>query len=124
MGRSLLEALNVRVEGSGERVIVLGHGMGSDQSVWNRILPCLIQDHRVVLYDLACAGSVNPDHFDFGQYTTLDAFVDDLLCILDALQIGCCTYVGHSISGTIGILASIRRPELFTKLVLIGFSPR
>ncbi|XP_051151047.1 probable strigolactone esterase DAD2 [Andrographis paniculata] len=124
MGHSLLEALNVRVVGSGEKILVLAHGVGTDQSAWQRILPYLVRDHRVVLYDLVCAGSVNPDYFDFRRYTSLDAFVDDLLSILDALRIDRCTYVGHSISATIGILASIRRPELFSKLILIGASPR
>lgn len=120
----MLEALNVQVVGSGERILVLAHGIGTDQSAWKRILPYFVRDHRVVLYDLVCAGSVNPDYFDFRRYTTLDAYVDDLLCILDALRIDRCTYVGHSVSATIGILASIRRPELFTKLILIGASPR
>ncbi|WOK93130.1 hypothetical protein Cni_G01823 [Canna indica] len=52
------------------------------------------RDYRVVLYDLVCVGSVNPDHFDFRLYTTLHA-----------------------------ILAAIRRPELFLRLILIGASP-
>ncbi|KAK1654058.1 hypothetical protein QYE76_071863 [Lolium multiflorum] len=122
-GAKLLQILNVRVVGSGERVVVLSHGLGTDQSVWSRVLPYLTRDHRVVLYDLACAGSVNPDHFDFGRYNGLDAYVDDLLSILDALSIKRCALVGHSVSGMIGIVASIRRPELFAKLVLIGCSP-
>nr|ALB07155.1 dwarf 14 [Striga hermonthica] len=124
MVQSLLEALNVRVVGSGEKVLVLAHGVGTDQSAWQRILPYFVRDHRVVLYDLVCAGSVNPDYFDFRRYTSLDAFVDDLLAILDALRLGRCTYVGHSVSASIGILASIRRPDLFAKLILIGASPR
>lgn len=124
MGNIILEALNVRVVGSGERNLVLAHGSGTDQSVWNRILPYFTPTYRVILYDLVCAGSVNPDYFDFRRYTTLDAFVDDLLSILDALSVDRCFYVGHSVSAMIGILAAIRRPELFSKLVLVGASPR
>ena len=124
MGQSLLEALNVRVVGSGEKILVLAHGFGTDQSAWQRILPSISPYYRVILYDLVCAGSVNPDYFDFRRYTTLDAYVDDLLRILDALAVESCAYVGHSISAMIGILAAIRRPELFSKLVLIGASPR
>lgn len=123
-GAKLLQILNVRVVGSGERVVVLSHGFGTDQSAWSRVLPYLTRDHRVVLYDLVCAGSVNPDHFDFRRYNNLDAYVDDLLAILDALRIPRCAFVGHSVSAMIGILASIRRPDLFAKLVLIGASPR
>ncbi|KAG0451135.1 hypothetical protein HPP92_024618 [Vanilla planifolia] len=123
-GRKLLEILNVRVVGNGEKVVVLSHGFGTDQSAWNRIVPYLQRDHRIVLYDLVCAGSVNPDHFDFRRYTTLDAYVDDLLLILESLGVDRCFFVGHSVSAMIGVLASIRRPDLFLKLVLIGASPR
>jgi len=77
-----------------------------------------------VTYDLVCSGSVNPDHFNFRRYINLDAYVDDLLAVLDALRIERCYFVGHSVSAMIGILAAIRRPELFVKLVLIGASPR
>ncbi|KAF5456112.1 probable strigolactone esterase DAD2 [Juglans microcarpa x Juglans regia] len=124
MGNTLLEALNVRVEGSGQKFLVLAHGFGTDQSVWKGILPSFTPYYRVILYDLVCAGSVNPDYFDFRRYTTLDSYVDDLINILDALKVDRCAYVGHSVSAMIGILASIRRPELFTKLILIGASPR
>ncbi|CAI0428016.1 unnamed protein product, partial [Linum tenue] len=74
----------------------------------------------VILYDLVCAGSVNPDYFDFHRYTTLDPYVDDLL---DAHRVDRCAYIGHSVSAMIGLLASIRRHELFSKLILIGASP-
>ncbi|KAH0464268.1 hypothetical protein IEQ34_007054 [Dendrobium chrysotoxum] len=123
-GNTLLEILNVRIVGSGDKVVILSHGFGTDQSAWNRIIPFLDRDHRIILYDLACAGSVNPDHFDFQRYTTLDSYADDLLLILDSLRIDRCFFVGHSVSAMIGILASIRRPELFLKLILIGVSPR
>ena len=121
---SILDALNVRVVGSGDKYVVFAHGSGTDQSAWQRILQYFTPYYRVILYDLVCAGSVNPDYFDFRRYTTLDAYVDDLLNILDALGVNRCAYVGHSVSAMIGILASIRRPELFSKLVLIGASPR
>ncbi|XWS14797.1 hypothetical protein CRYUN_Cryun35bG0039100 [Craigia yunnanensis] len=124
MGNILLEALNVRVIGSGEKILVFAHGIGTDQSAWQRIVPYFTPSYRIILYDLVCAGSVNPDYFDFRRYTTLDSYVDDLLNILDALGVDCCAYVGHSVSAMIGILASIRRPELFSKLILIGASPR
>ncbi|KAF5796984.1 putative alpha/beta hydrolase-1 [Helianthus annuus] len=124
MGQTLLEALNVRVVGNGRSYMVLAHGFGTDQSAWNRILPYFLSQYKVILYDLVCAGSVNPDYFDFGRYTSLDAYADDLLNILDSLGVDCCAYVGHSISAMIGILASVRRPQLFSKLILIGASPR
>lgn len=124
MGRLQLADLNVRVVGSGERVLVLAHGFGTDQSAWQRILPYFQPSYRIVLFDLACAGTVNPDLFDFGRYTSFHAYVDDLLDILDALRVDRCIFVGHSFSAMTGILASVRRPDLFAKLILIGASPR
>ncbi|XVF39809.1 hypothetical protein PTKIN_Ptkin01aG0062200 [Pterospermum kingtungense] len=124
MGNILLEAVNVRDIGSSDNILVLAHGFGTDQSAWQRIVPFFKPYYRIILFDLVCAGSVNPDYFDFRRYTTLDAYVDDLLNILDALGVKRCAYVGHSFSAMIGILASIRRPELFSKLILIGASPR
>ncbi|GLJ42344.1 hypothetical protein SUGI_0876790 [Cryptomeria japonica] len=123
-GSELLKALNVRVVGSGDKISVLSHGFGTDQSVWQRILPYFITDFKVVLFDLMCAGSVNPEYFDMRKYSCLDAYVDDLLDILDELKIDKCVYVGHSVSAMIGCLASIRRPALFQRMVLLGASPR
>lgn len=124
MVETLLNALNVRVIGTGQTYLVLSHGFGTDQSAWNRILPYFLSQYKVILYDLVCAGSVNPDYFDFLKYTCLDAYADDLVNILDGLGVERCCFVGHSVSAMIGILAAVRRPELFEKLVLIGASPR
>lgn len=121
---SLLLNHNVRVVGSGDQVIVLGHGFGTDQSVWQHLVPHLADDFRLVLFDLIGAGSTNPDHFSFERYSTLHGYADDLLAILDELEIEECIYVGHSVSGMVGALASIEQPNLFSKLIFISASPR
>eukprot|EP01018_Ginkgo_biloba_P021130 Gb_15091 [translate_table: standard] len=120
----LVDALNVRIIGSGERVVVLSHGFGSDQSVWQYILPSLVGDFKVIVFDMVFAGTVNPNHFDFDRYTSLSAYAADLLTILDELKVEKCSYVGHSVSAMVGCIASIKRPELFQKLILLGASPR
>lgn len=121
---SLLQSHNVTIVGSGEQYVVLGHGFGSDQSVWKYVLPYLVNDFKVILYDLMGAGSTNPEDFSFSRYSSLHAYADDLLAILEELEIESCVYVGHSVSGTIGMIASIERPEVFKKLVLLASSAR
>lgn len=121
---SLLDAHNVTVMGSGVQVVLLGHGFGSDKSVWKYVLPTLLKDYKVVLYDLMGAGTTNTDDFSFRRYSSLHAYADDLLGILDELDIESCIYVGHSASGMIGCLASIERPQAFRKLILLSSSPR
>ncbi|TMX02831.1 hypothetical protein EJD97_019643 [Solanum chilense] len=118
------EAHNVKVLGSGEKTIVLGHGFGTDQSVWKQLVPYLVDEYRVVLYDNMGAGPTNPDYFDFDRYSSLEGYAYDLISILEELQINRCMYLGHSLSAMTGVVASIFRPDLFSKLILVSASPR
>lgn len=120
----MIQMHNVTIVGNGERYVVLGHGFGSDQSVWKYVLPYVVNNYKVVLYDLMGAGSTNPEDFSFSRYSSLHAYADDLLAILDELEITSCIYIGHSVSGTVGMIASIERPEVFQKLVLLASSAR
>ncbi|CAN1350352.1 Probable esterase KAI2 [Linum perenne] len=70
------------------------------------------------------AGTTNPDFFDFGRYSGLEGYASDLLAILEDLQVESCIFVGHSVSAMIGVIASINRPQLFLKLILLAGSPR
>ncbi|KAK7406486.1 hypothetical protein VNO78_08113 [Psophocarpus tetragonolobus] len=118
------EAHNVKILGSGTENIVLAHGFGTDQSVWKHFVPYLVDDYRVILYDNMGAGTTNPDYFDFERHSSLEGYASDLLAILEELQLESCIFVGHSVSAMIGAIASISRPDLFTKLIFIGASPR
>lgn len=118
------EAHNVKILGTGDRTIVLAHGFGTDQSVWKHLVPHLVDDYKVVVFDNMGAGTTNPDYFDFERYSTLEGYAYDVIAILEELQIPCCIYVGHSVSAMIGAIASVARPDLFTKLVTVSGSPR
>ncbi|KAL3526853.1 hypothetical protein ACH5RR_011509 [Cinchona calisaya] len=118
------EAHNVKVLGSGDQTIVLAHGFGTDQSVWKHLVPHLVEDYKVILFDTMGAGTTNPDYFDFERYATLEGYAFDVIAILEELQVDSCIYVGHSVSAMIGTIASITRPDLFTKLVMVGGSAR
>lgn len=120
----ILEAHNVKVLGSGLQVLVLSHSFGTDQSVWKYLVPYLLEDYRVILYDSMGAGSTNPDYFDFERYSTIDGFAYDLLAILDELEVKSCIFIGHSVLSMAGAIASVSRPDLFSKLVFICGTPR
>ncbi|KAL6564465.1 Strigolactone receptor KAI2d4 [Orobanche minor] len=124
MNSKVGSAHNVRVLGSGGTTVVLGHGFGCEQSVWRHLVPHLVDEYRVLLYDVMGAGSTNPDYYDFVRYSTLEGHAHDLLAILEEFTIGKCIFVGHSLSSMVGAMASIFRPDLFHKLVMISASPR
>ncbi|CAK9172293.1 unnamed protein product [Ilex paraguariensis] len=124
-GKSLSTAMNARIIGSGNEAIVLAHGYGGDQSVWDKILPHLAQFCRVLVFDWTFSGAVKDINlFDNVKYSSYDAFADDLIALVDEMNFQPSVFVGHSMSGMIGCIASIKRPELFKRLILIGASPR
>lgn len=107
-----------------DKTIVFAHGFGTDQTAWSQVIPSFARDYRIVLYDNVGAGAADPDAFSPNKYDTLQSYADDLIDICHTLEIENATIVAHSVSGIVSVLASIKEPQLFSKLVLIGASPR
>ena len=55
---------------------------------------------------------------------TFPRFADELVALMDDLGVRRAAFVGHSMAGMIGCIASVARPDLFSHLVLVGASPR
>lgn len=110
--------------GEGEKVVVFSHGFGTDQSSWRVVAEHLQGGFRCLLFDLPGAGPLLPQDFDPDNYRSLAPFADELLHLLDEIGVSQCRYVGHSVSGMIGVLAAIEAPETFEKLILLNASPR
>jgi sigma-B regulation protein RsbQ len=104
--------------------IVLGEGFGTDQSAFRQIIPAFEKDYKLLLYDNVGGGHSELSAFDPDRYHSLQAFASDLIALLDECKESKVIFVGHSVSGMIGLLASIKRPELFQKLILLAASPR
>ncbi|MFH1806985.1 MAG: alpha/beta hydrolase [Pseudomonadota bacterium] len=103
--------------------VVLAHGFGTDHQAWHRILPWLRARYNVAVYDLAGAGRNGVASFDPLRHTGIDAYADDLIALLDEQNIGRCTIITHSVSGMVALLASLRRPGLFDRVIMISASP-
>jgi pimeloyl-ACP methyl ester carboxylesterase len=114
----------VHVVGSGPRPVVFGHGLGTDQGAWAKVVHDLPADVTALLFDLPGAGPLLPEGFDPDDYRTIAAFADDLLDLLEEVGVTGCTYVGHSVAGMVGALAAIEAPARFARLVLLNASPR
>ena len=121
---NVLHRNNVRVQGADGPVLLYGHGFGCNQGMWSRVTPAFSATHRQVLFDYVGCGRSDAAAFDAQRYSRLDGYVQDVLDICDALDLRSgVTFVGHSVSCSIAILASIARPALFDRLVMVGPSP-
>lgn len=96
---------NVRCEGSnicysdqgkGE-VIVLLHGFCGSAEYWEKVIPELIKDYRVIAPDLRGHGASDAP---LGAYT-IEQMADDVLSLLNTLEIQECYLLGHSLGGYI-----------------------
>ncbi|GAC1359737.1 MAG: alpha/beta hydrolase [Acidobacteriaceae bacterium] len=114
---------NVKVLGNGERTLMFAHGYGCDQSMWRHVFPSFTGDSRVVLLDYVGSGSSDVSAFDRTRYSTLRGYAQDVLDIIEELDLHDVHFVGHSVSSMIGALASLRHPERFASLTMIGPSP-
>ncbi|WP_426595047.1 alpha/beta fold hydrolase [Cellulomonas sp. McL0617] len=122
---NVLARNNVVVTGpAGAPPMVFAHGFGCDKSMWRFVAPAFEQTHRVVVFDHVGAGGSDLAAYDATRYATLDGYAQDVLEIIEALDLGPVVFVGHSVSAMIGLLAGVRRPDLFERLVLVGPSPR
>jgi pimeloyl-ACP methyl ester carboxylesterase len=110
--------------GHGPDVVIFSHGLGTDQSAWAGVIADLPPQYTAVLFDLPGAGPLLPADFNPVAYASLAQFADDIVALLDEIGVTRCRYVGHSVSGMIGVLAAIEAPELFDQLILLNASPR
>lgn len=137
MHKSLSTAMNARMIGSGKDTIILAHGYGGDHSVWDKVLPSLVQRFQVLVFDWSFSGAVinndnnnnkdstnNNQLFDAAKYTCYDAFADDLIALMEEMNLKSSVFVGHSMSGMIGCIASVKRSDLFKRIVMVSSSPR
>lgn len=114
----------VHVIGDQGPVLMYAHGFGCNQDMWNRITPAFRTSHRQVLFDYVGSGQSDVTTFDVTRYSHLNGYAQDILEICDALGFESgITLIGHSVSSSIGLLASIARPHLFDRLILVGPNP-
>lgn len=115
---------HVQVRGSGTRPMLFAHGFGCDQTMWRYVAPAFEQDYRIYLFDYVGCGKSDWSAYDAERYATLDGYAQDIVDIIEAYDLRNVVFIGHSVSGVIGLLASIRARGRFSRMVLVGPSPR
>ena len=116
---------NVKVAGNPEAAdtLVFVHGFGTDQSAWRDVAAGFLADCRVVLLDNVGAGGADPAAFAQHRYLNLRRYASDLVEVCAALGLEHPILIGHSMGAMICALATLERPGLAGKLIMIGASP-
>ncbi|MHB8533121.1 MAG: alpha/beta fold hydrolase [Solirubrobacteraceae bacterium] len=96
-------------------VLLLIHGITSDSTVWERVMPGLARHCTVIAPDLAGHGE---SHRGPGDYS-LGAHASTLRDLLLTLGHARATIVGHSLGGGIAMQFAYQFPEMCDRLVLV-----
>ncbi|RBW68384.1 alpha/beta fold hydrolase [Bacillus taeanensis] len=123
MNQDILFRNNVTVKGSGAQSLLFAPGFGCDQSVWKTVSKSFEDDYQVILLDYVGTGNSDLRAYDAKKYSSLDGYAQDVLDVCSALNLKDTIFVGHSVGSMIGMLASLRHPDYFSKLIMLGPSP-
>ncbi len=102
------------VTGNGPAILLV-HGNGEDHRIFDRTTELLSRDYTVYALD-------SRDHGNSSREKTLgyDVMAEDVVEFVQALKLEKPYYCGFSDGGIIGILAAVRYPDIFSKLVICG----
>lgn len=100
--------------------VLFAHGLFVDHSIFRAQAKALEGSRRCIALDM-------PGHGRSGYRQdgwTLDDIADDIALMIEEMSLGEISFVGQSQGGMIGIRFAARRPDLVSRLVLIGTSAR
>lgn len=101
-------------QGSGDKTIILVHGLASNAGFWRYNIPELSKKFRVIAINLPGYGKSQKGDYSY----SMSFYTDEIKKLIDELKLKNVVYVGHSMGGQIGIKLAIKYPDLFNKLIL------
>lgn len=99
--------------------LVLQHGYGRSSRFWYNWVPYLARFYRVVRPDLRGLGRSSRD-FDLERELTVEAYLEDLVAVIDAIGGGPVHYCGESLGGILGMALAAEHPERVRTLSLVA----
>ena len=107
--------LNYRVSGPQDApALVLSHSLGTNLTMWDRVLPILEQDFRIIRFDFRGHGGTPPT----GTNCTVADLQDDVIALLDDLGIRRTHFAGLSLGGMVGLGLALDHPDRLHGLVV------
>ena len=97
-------------------VVVLLHGFLENKLMWEKIIPVISRNKRVVAIDLLghggteCLGYIHP----------MELMAEAVAAVLKSLRIRKITLIGHSMGGYVSLALSEKKPEMIRGLCLLN----
>ncbi len=101
-------------EGSGEKTLLLVHGLASNAGFWRYNIGELSKHYRVIAVDLPGYGKSDKGVYPY----TMSFYADIVSGLLQKLNVAKVVYMGHSMGGQIGIHFSFRHKDQLERLIL------
>jgi len=99
--------------------LILQHGYGRSGRFWYSWVPYLSRFYKVVRPDLRGLGQSGvPDDLETGL--NVEAYIEDLLAIIDSLGSGPVHYCGESLGGILGMVLAAQHPQKLRTLSLVA----
>jgi pimeloyl-ACP methyl ester carboxylesterase len=99
--------------------IVLIHCFTCAIDWWDRMMPLLERDHRVVAVDLLGHGGSDKPESGY----SIENQADLVAGVLGRLGVSDATVVGHSLGGAVSVALAERSPRLVSRLVIVDTTP-
>lgn len=120
MSETPTNTLQYRLDGREDApVLVIGPSLGTTWHMWDRQIPELTRDWRIVRFDLPGHGGAPAEAF-----TSVAELGDRLLATLDTIGVQRFGYAGCSLGGAVGLDLALRAPHRVSSLALVATSPR
>jgi 3-oxoadipate enol-lactonase len=111
--------LHHRIDGEGDRVVVLSGSLGSTLAMWDPQVPALGERFRVLRYD-------HPGHggSPLLDVRSVDGIAQEVVALLGELRLERVSFCGLSLGGAVGMRLALAAPERLDRLVLCCTSMR
>lgn len=96
--------------------IIMGHALGADRHVWDRVLPVLSRRFFVVRYDLPGHGQSPARHAE----SSLEAIGGYVVELQNELGLSRAHHVGISLGGMVALWIAENHPELVDRLIMVS----